>query len=185
MSAPRAHKRDDKDRKSLPECDDKAFKPCHLHRPKSQHTFKKCFKNPKNQDKKSYSYHEKHAHEAHHYNECHASKDKESRTSVDLPAPSNSHLSPSEDKQQDEDKQYHVHFEKKVKVGSQVAPLPCKKKNIKSTVSTTLKKTPPTFLDNDLDLGNNFKDRVLMGLESLMDADLKGFDDIMNPFDFK
>ena len=44
---------------------------------------------------------------------------------------------------------------------------------------------PPTFLDNNLDLGNNFKDSVLMGLESLMDADLKGFDDVMNPFDSK
>ncbi len=52
-------------------------------------------------------------------------------------------------------------------------------------MSTTLKKTPPTTLDDDLDLGNNFKDSVLMGLDSLIDADLKGFDDIMNPFDFK
>ena len=50
---------------------------------------------------------------------------------------------------------------------------------------TTLKKIPPTFLDDDLDLGNYFKDSILMVLESLMDADLKGFDDIMNPFDFK
>ena len=59
------------------------------------------------------------------------------------------------------------------------------RKTVKSTVSTTLKKTPPTFLDDDLDLGNDFKDSVLMGLDSLMDADLKGFDDVTNLFDFK
>ena len=120
----------------------------------------------------------------HHYNKHHASKGEESRASMDLPAPSDSHALPSEDKQQDKDKQYHVHFEKK-KVGSQVAHLPRKKKSVNSTVSTTLKKTHPTFLDNDLDPGNDFKDSVLMGLESLMDADLKGFDDVMNPFDIK
>ena len=39
---------------------------------------------------------------------------------------------------------------------------------------------PPTFLDDDLDLGNNFKDSVLMGLDSLINADLKGFDDVIN-----
>ena len=33
--------------KGPPERDDKAFKPCHLHGPKSQHIFKKCFKNPR------------------------------------------------------------------------------------------------------------------------------------------
>ncbi len=104
---------------------------------------------------------------------------------MDSPAPSNSHASPSEDEQQDKDKQHHVHFEKKVKVGSQVGHLPRKKKSVKSTMITTLKKIPPTFLDDDLDLGNYFKDSILMVLESLMDADLKGFDDIMNPFDFK
>ncbi len=48
-----------------------------------------------------------------------------------------------------------------------------------------MKQTPPTFLDKDLDFGNNFKDSVLMGLDSLVDADLKGLDDVMNLFDFK
>jgi hypothetical protein len=40
--------------------------------------------------------------------------------------------------------------------------------------------TPPTFLDNDLD----FLDTVLMGLDSVDDAVLKGPDDVTNPFDF-
>jgi hypothetical protein len=34
-------------------------------------------------------------------------------------------------------------------------------------------------MDNDL----NFTDTILMGLNSI-DADVKGLDDIMNPFDF-
>jgi hypothetical protein len=44
----------------------------------------------------------------------------------------------------------------------------------------------PTFLDNDLDLrsnldfGDNPKDSILMGLDSLM-----ALDDVTNPFDFK
>ena len=51
-------------------------------------------------------------------------------------------------------------------------------------MSTTSKKTPPTFLDNDLDFENDFTDTVLMGLDSLS-ADLNGPDNVMNPFDFK
>ena len=127
------YKCDDKDRKSLLECNDKAFKPCHLHGPKSQHTFKKCFNNPKIQGKKSYSYEKKHPCEAHNKDKNHISKDKESRASMDLPAPSDHHVSPSEDKQHKEDKQYHVHFKKKVKVGSHV---PLKDKSVKSIVSS-------------------------------------------------
>ena len=104
---------------------------------------------------------------------------------MNLPAPSNSHISPSEDEQHKEDKQYHLHFKKKLNVGSHVAHVPYKKESVKSTVSTTLKKTPPTFLDADLDLGNNFKNSILMGLYSLFNADLKGLGDVMNRFDFK
>ncbi len=40
-------------------------------------------------------------------------------------------------------------------------------------------------MDDSLDFGSNFKDSVLMGLDSLDDADLNGTDDGMNPFDFK
>ena len=57
----------------------------------------------------------------------------------------------------------------------------------KATVSTTLKKKPPTFLDDDHDTGFNFgnnpNDSVLMGLDSLIAAD--DADDVTNPFDFK
>jgi hypothetical protein len=56
---------------------------------------------------------------------------------------------------------------------------------MKSIVSTALKMKCPTFLDNDLDIGCdlNFgddpKDSILMGLDSLM-----AIDDVTNPFDF-
>ena len=106
---------------------------------------------------------------------------------MDLPPPSNnSHTSPSEDVQEREEEQYHVQFDTNVKVGSQVAHVPRKRKSVKSIVSTTLKKMRPTFLDDNLDLGsnldlgNNSKDSVLMGLDSLM-----SLDDLTNPFDFK
>jgi hypothetical protein len=44
--------------------------------------------------------------------------------------------------------------------------------------SLTIK--PPTFLDNDLD----FMDTILMGLDSIDDAVLKGPNDVTNPFNF-
>jgi hypothetical protein len=71
-----AYKCDDKDCKSRPKRDDKAFKgqPCHIHGPKSQHSFNKCFKNPKSQDKKFYN--KKRTYEAHHNNEHHARKNE-------------------------------------------------------------------------------------------------------------
>ena len=66
----------------------------------------------------------------------------------------------------------------------QTAHVPCKRKSAKSIVSTTLRKKPPTFLDDDLDIGLDFEndpnDSVLLGLDSLMATD-----DVTNPFDFK
>ena len=52
-------------------------------------------------------------------------------------------------------------------------------------MSSTSKKTPPTFLDDNLDFGNHFKDSVLMELDSLVNADLNGSDGVMHLFDFK
>ena len=103
---------------------------------------------------------------------------------MDLPPASNSPASQSEDKEQRNEKQYHVQFNKNVKVGPWMAHVPCKRKSAKSIVSTTLKKKRPTFLDDDLDIGINFgndpNDSVLLGLDSLM-----AIDDVKNPFDFK
>ncbi len=65
--------------------------------------------------------------------------------------------------------------------------VPRKRKSAKATVSTTLKRKFRTFLDDDLDIGldfrNNPNDSVLMGLDSLIAAD--DADDVTNPFDFK
>jgi hypothetical protein len=106
---------------------------------------------------------------------------------MDLPPASDSAVSRSEDKEQDEEEQYHVHFDKNVKRGAGMAHEPCKRKSVKATVSTTLKRKARTFLDDDLDLGfdfgNNLKDSVLMRLDSLIASD--DTDDVTNPFDFK
>ena len=67
-----------------------------------------------------------------------------------------------------------------------MAHVPCKRKSVKSIVSTTLKKMRPTFLDGDLNLTSNFdfrndpKDSVLIGLDSLM-----ALDDVTNLYAFK
>jgi hypothetical protein len=103
---------------------------------------------------------------------------------VDLPPASNSPASQSEYKEQRDEEQYHVQFDKNVKVGPRVAHVPCKRKSTKSIVSTTLKKKCPTLLDDNLDIGLDFgndpNDSVLLGLDSLM-----AIDDVTNPFDFK
>ncbi len=106
---------------------------------------------------------------------------------MDSPPASDSAVSHSEDEEQDEEEQYHVHFDKNVKGGARMAHVPRKRKSAKATVSTTLKRKSRTFLDNDLDLGfdfgNNPNDTVLMGLDSLIAGD--DADDVTNPFDFK
>ena len=90
----------------------------------------------------------------------------------------------SEDKEQGKEEQYHVQFDRNVKRGAPMAHVPHKRKSAKSSVSTTLKRKFPTFLDNDLDIGldfgNNPNYSVLMELDSLIAAD-----DATNPFDFK
>jgi hypothetical protein len=106
---------------------------------------------------------------------------------MDSPLASDSAVSHLEDKEQDKEEQYHVHFDKNVKGGARMAHVPCKRKSVKATVSTTLKRKSRTFLDNDLDFGfdfgNNPKDSVLMGLDSLIASD--DADAITNLFDFK
>jgi hypothetical protein len=105
---------------------------------------------------------------------------------VDSPLASNSPALHSEDKEQRDKEQYHVQFDKNMKVGPRMARVPCKRKSVKSIVSTTLKKKRPTFLDDDLDIGcdlnfgDNPKGSILWGLDSLM-----AIDDVTNLFDFK
>ena len=103
---------------------------------------------------------------------------------MDSPPASDSAVSRSADEEQDEEEQYHVHFDKNVKRGgSGMARVPRKRKSEKTPVSTTLKRKAKTFLDDDLDFGDDLKDSVLMGLDSLIAGD--DADDVTNPFDFK
>ncbi len=183
----RSFKRDDRNHKAPPKREDKAFEgqPCHIHGPKSQHSFNKCYNNPKNQDKNFYD--KKRNHEAHHNDEQEAGDDEGSCASMDSPPASDSAVSRSADEEQDEEEQYHVHFDKNVKRGSGMACVPRKRKSMKAPVSTTLKRKARTFLDDDLDFkydfGNDLKDSVLMRLDSLIAGD--DADDVTNQFDFK
>jgi hypothetical protein len=160
---------------------DKAFKPCAMHGPKSKHTSEKCHKNPKNQHKRQ-THDKKHQHEAHHNNVHYTSDNNESRISTNTPVPSEDPASASSNSKTHADENYHLHVDKKMKAGSHV---PCKSDHQqhmgKSQLSQKGKKgeMPPTFLDNDL----NFRDTILMGLDS-MDADLNRPDDVTNSFDF-
>jgi hypothetical protein len=106
---------------------------------------------------------------------------------MDSPPASDSLVLHSEDEEQGEEEQYHVHFDRNDKGGACMAHVPCKRKSAKATVSTTLKRKSHTFLDDNLDIGfdfgNNPNDSVLMGLDSLIATD--DADDVTNPFDFK
>jgi hypothetical protein len=184
----RSFRRDDRTHKAPPKHKDKAFEgqPCHIHGPKSQHSYDKCYKNPRNQDK--YFPDKKRNHEAHHNDEQETIDDKESRASMDSPSAIDSPVLHPEDKEQGEEEQYHVQFDRNVKGGARMARhVPPKRKSAKATVSTTLKRKFHTFLDDNLDIGldfgNNPNDSVLMGLDSLIAA--ANADDITNPFDFK
>ena len=180
----RHFKRDDgRNHKAPPKREDKVFEgtPCHIHGPKSQHSFDKCFKNPKNQDKNFHD--KKRNHEAHHNDEQEPEDDEGSYSSRASPPASDSAVSSSAVEEQEEE-QYHVHFDKNAKRGSfGMAHVPRKRKSVKTPVSTTLKRKAKTFLDDDLDFGNDLKDSVLMGLDSLIAGD--DADDVTNPFDFK
>jgi hypothetical protein len=183
----RSFKRDDRTHKAPPKREDKAFEgqPCHIHGPKSQHSYDKCYKNPRNQDK--YFPDKKRNQEAHYNDEQEAIDNEGSPASMDSSPTSDSPVSHSEDEEQGEEEQYHVHFDRNVKRGACMAHVPCKRKSVKATVSTTLKRKSRTFLDDDLDIGFDFgndpNDSVLMGLDSLIAAD--DADDVTNPFDFK
>jgi hypothetical protein len=181
------YRRNDRTHKAPPKHEDKAFEgqPCHIHGRKSRHSFGKCYKNPINQDK--YFPDKKRNHEAHHKDEQEAINNEGSRASMDSPLSSDSPALQPEDKEQRNEEQYHVHFEKKIRAAPQMAHVPHKRKSVKSIVSTTLKKKRPTFLDDNLDIGLDFgndpNDSVLLGLDSLMAAD--DADDVTNTFDFK
>ncbi len=176
------NKRDKKqDEKTPPDCGDKAFKPCLVHGPKSKHTSEECYKNPKNN--KCQLQEKKHHYKAHHNNARYTSNNDELRFSTDTPVSSEDPVSASsESKKTHEDENYHLHVSKKMKAGCHV---PRKSdhqgQRSKSQLSQKEKKgeTPPTFLDNDL----YFTGTVLMGLDSIDDAVLKGPNDVTNPFD--
>jgi hypothetical protein len=155
----------------------KAFKPCSVHGPKSKHTSEECHKNPWNAKHRPYD--RKHLHEAHHNDVRYTSKEDESRSSTDAPAPSEDPVSASSGSKEHKDENYHLQAFKRMKASGHV---PCKtdypRQQREPQTARKEKKgeKSPTFLDDDLD----FTDAILMGLESINNAD----DDVTNPFDF-
>jgi hypothetical protein len=111
------------------------------------------------------------------------SKDDESRSSTDAPAPSEDPASASSGSEEHEDENYHLQASKRMKASGHV---PCKsnypRQQHESQKGHKDKKgeKSPTYLDNNLD----FTDAVLIGLDSINDAVLNGQDDVTNPFNF-
>jgi hypothetical protein len=163
------------------ERNNKMFKPCSVHGPKGKYTSEECHKNPRNA--KCQSYDRKHSHEVHHNDARYTSKDDESHSSTDAPAPSEDPASASNGSKEHEDENCHLQASKRMKASGHV---PCKsdypRQQRESRKGHKEKKgeKSPTFLDNNLD----FIDTILMGLDSIDDAVLNGRDDVTNPFNF-
>jgi hypothetical protein len=142
---------------------------------------KSATKNPPKQDKCQVQ-DKKCQYEVHHNDARFTSDDNEPRASVGTPVPSENHTSASSEGKINEDENYHLHIDKKMKVGGH---MPRKsdhqqhRSKSKSSQKGKKEEASSTFMDNDLD----FTDTVLIGLDSL-EADLKEPKDITNPFDF-
>jgi hypothetical protein len=100
----------------------KTFKPCSTHGPKSKHTSKECYKNPKNHHKHQ-THDKKCQYEAHHNNAHHTSDNDELTISANTPVPSEDPASASSESKTHIDENYHLHVGKKLKAVSHV---PCK-----------------------------------------------------------
>jgi hypothetical protein len=118
-------------------------------------------------------------HEAHHNDGRYTSKDGESCSSTDAPAPSENPASASSGSEEHKDENYHLQASKRMKAGGHVphkSDYPRQQREPQTGHKEKKGENSPTFLDNDLD----FTDAVLMGLESINDA----VNDVTNPFDF-
>ncbi len=133
--------------KTPPDRGDKAFKPCSTHGPKSKHTSKECYKNPKNQHK-CQTHNKNHQYKVHHNDAHYTSDDNELRISTNTLIPSED-LAPASSKSKTHvDENYHPHVGKKLKAGSHV---PCKSNHQQHRgkfQSSKRGETPPTFLDD-------------------------------------
>jgi hypothetical protein len=111
------------------------------------------------------------------------SKDDESRSSTDAPAPSEDPASASSGREEHEDENYHLQASKRMKASGHVprkSDYPRQQCESQKGHKEKKREKSPTFLDDDLD----FTNAILMGLESIDDAVLNGCNDVTNPFDF-
>ncbi len=122
-------------------------------------------------------------HEAHHNDVHYMSKDEESCSSTDAPAPSEDLVSASSGSEEHKDENYHLQASKRMKASGHVprkSDYPRQQRESQTGHKKKKGEKSPTFLDNNHD----FTDTVLMGLESINDAVLNGRNDVTNPFDF-
>jgi hypothetical protein len=107
------------------------------------------------------------------------SKDDESCSGTDAPAPSEDLASASSGSKAHKDENYHLQASKRIKASGHApckSDYPCQQHEPQTGRKEKKGEKSPTFLDDDLD----FTDAILMGLESIDDA----VNDVTNPFDF-
>jgi hypothetical protein len=118
-------------------------------------------------------------HEAHHNDARYTSKDDESRSGTDAPAPSEDPASASSGSKEHKDENYHLQASKRMKARGHVprkSDYPRQQREPQTGCKEKKGEKSLTFLDDDLD----FTDAVLMRLQSIDDA----VDDVTNPFNF-
>ena len=89
---------------------------------------------------------------------------------MDLPAPSDGKVTPLDENDTARTSTIMFIFQKNMKAGSHASHKSGHQqqaKRVKPVVTSILKKTSPTFLNSDLDFGNNFTDTILMGLVNI------------------
>jgi len=159
------------DRKKPTARNDKDFKPCHVHGPKSEHSYDECRHNPKNANKsnKASFYVKKRGHDAHHIDTRRISKRDESPSENDTPVPSDGEV--DDDKSSSDERShsnYHIHdtpkkgrFFEKIDVGHK-SPTQKKRKTLVEPDSG-MKKTPNANCssNSDDDLLNFYDDDVM------------------------
>jgi hypothetical protein len=177
-----------RDKKGLPSCEDKAFKPCHMHGEHAKHSFKECHRNPHNQANKARgnkNNNNKYAcphHKSHyHHDACYASSDNESCRSHHTPMPSNGEVASATSNGSKTIKE-NFHLER-------VSP---KKRKLTKVAIRSHKGNPAKssekHSDNQLSWDEVFKDSYLADIEMASVADFENGIEVEpgveNPFAF-
>jgi hypothetical protein len=161
-------------KKSPPEHKGKGFKPCHIHGKHTNHSYKECHANPRNQARyklRVNNSNKKCRHESHFNNNCYTSSNDESCTSAHTPMPSDGNASAS-GKSKAEENFYLSEGKKNNK--RNLSDVPSSSHSRKSSKKRC-------FSDINLDWDETFKVAFITEVEV---ADLKNGIQDKNPFAF-